>query len=227
LLLRYFGRFWCYGSISALALANLLYIVTEFVGMTAGLTLIGLPLWAADVLSFIFVGAVTFLIGYWPKERVILFVGAINIVFIAAAVQSHPDPAEFGKAFTSWPKISWDLGSNGKLELIMATIGNTVAPFMLYFQNSATIDKESTAKDLRLARADIALGAILQPVFAISVMVCGTALVGKVANLDSSNPRDLISALVPVTGHLGSALFAIGLFNAGWLAAITISLSSS
>ena len=52
-------------------------------------------------------------------------------------------------------------------------------------------------------------------------------LVGRVANLDSSNPADLISALVPVAGRFGSILFAIGLFNAGWLAAVTISMSSA
>jgi Mn2+/Fe2+ NRAMP family transporter len=227
LLLWNFGRFWCYGSVSALALANLLYIITEFVGMTAGLMLIGLPLWASDALSFVFVSAVTFLFGYWPKERFVLFVGAINIVFIAAAILSHPDPAAIARAFVSWPKISWDLGSNGMLVFIMATIGNTIAPFMLYFQSNATIDKEITAEDLQLGRADIALGAVLQPLFAMTVMICGAGLVGKIANLDSSNPTDLISALVPVTGRLGSNLFAIGLFNAGWLAAITISLSSA
>ena len=227
LLLRHFGRFWCYGSVSALAVANLLYIITEFVGMTAGLMLVGLPLWASDILSLIFVSAVTFLIGYWPKERFVLCVGAINVVFIAAAVLSRPDPAAIGRAFASWPALSWHLGSNSMLVFIMATIGNTVAPFMLYFQTNATIDKEITAKDMRLGRADIALGAVLQPVFAMTVMICGAGLVGKVANLDSSNPTDLISALVPVAGRLGSNLFAIGLFNAGWLAAITISLSSA
>ena len=227
LLLLRFGRFWCYSSVSALALANLLYIITEFVGMTAGLMVVGLPLWAGDILSFVFVSAVTFLIGYWPKERFVLFVGAINIVFIAAAIMSHPDPAAIAKAFISRPKISWDLDSNGMLIFIMATIGNTIAPFMLYFQSNATIDKQITANDLRLGRADIALGAVLQPLFAMTVMICGAALVGKIANLNSSNPSDLISALIPVAGRLGSNLFAIGLFNAGWLAAITISLSSA
>jgi Mn2+/Fe2+ NRAMP family transporter len=227
LLHRNFGWFSCYGSVSALALANLLYIITEFVGMTAGLTLIGLPLWAGDLVSLVFVSAVTFLIGYWPKERFVLCVGAINVVFIAAAILTHPDPAEIGRTFTTWPAISWDFGSNSMLVFIMATIGNTVAPFMLYFQNNATIDKEITAKDLRLGRADIALGAVLQPLFAMTVMICGAGLVGKVANLDSSSPTELISALVPVVGRLGSDLFAIGLFNAGWLAAITISLSSA
>ena len=227
LLLCHFGRFWCYSSVSALALANLLYIITEFVGMTAGLMLIGLPLWASDIISFIFVSAVTFLMGYWPKERFVLFVGAINVVFIAAAILSHPDPAAIAETFINWPNISWNLGGNGMLVFIMATIGNTIAPFMLYFQSNATIDKEITAQDLRLGRADIALGAVLQPLFAMTVMICGAGLVGKISNLDSSNPTDLISALVPVTGRLGSNLFAIGLFNAGWLAAITISLSSA
>jgi len=227
LLLSHFGRFWCYSSVSALALANLLYIITEFVGMTAGLMVVGLPLWAGDILSFVFVSAVTFLMGYRPKERFVLFVGAINIVFIAAAIMSHPDPAAIAKEFISRPKISWDLGSNGMLIFIMATVGNAIAPFMLYFQSNATLDKQITANDLRLGRADIALGAILQPLFAMTVMICGAALVGKIANLDSSNPKDLISALIPVAGRLGSNLFAIGLFNAGWLAAITISLSSA
>jgi Mn2+/Fe2+ NRAMP family transporter len=227
LLQRHFGRFWSYGSVSTLALANLLYIVTEFVGMTAGLALLGLPIWAGDILSFAFVSVVTLLNGYWAKERLALFVGAINVVFVAAAILSHPDPTAIGRAFTSWPAVAWDLGGSSMLVFIMATIGNTMAPFMLYFQNSATIDKEITAKDLRLGRADIALGAILQPFFAMAVMICGAGLVGKIADLHTSNPGDLIATLVPVAGRLGSNLFAIGLFNAGWLAAITISLSSA
>ncbi|MBV8226357.1 MAG: divalent metal cation transporter, partial [Verrucomicrobia bacterium] len=227
LLLRHFGRFWSHGSVAALALANLLYIITEFVGMTAGLAVVGLPLWAGDILSLIFVSVVTLLIGYWPKERLALCVGAVNVVFVAAAILSHPDPATIGQVFTSWPRVAWNFSSNGMLVFIMATVGNTVAPFMLYFQNNATIDKEITARDLHLGRTDIALGALLQPLFAMMVMICGAGLVGRVANLDSSNPGDLIAALVPVAGRLGSDLFAIGLFNAGWLAAITIGLSSA
>jgi len=227
LVLRHFGRFWSFSSVSALALANLLYIITEFVGMTAGLTLMGLPLWASDIISFIFVSSVTFLMGYWKKERLALFVGAINVVFIVAAFMSHPNPVEIARVFTTWPRISLALGSNGMLVFIMATIGNTIAPFMLFFQNNATIDKKITAKDLRLGRTDIALGALLQPLFAIAVMICGAALLGKIANLNSSNPANLISALVPAIGHIGSNLFAVGLFNAGWLAAITLGLASA
>lgn len=227
LVLLNFGRFWSFSSVGALTLANLMYTITEFVGMTAGLTLMGLPLWVGAIISFIFVSLVTFLMGYWPKERFTLFVAASSIVFIVAAFLSHPNPAEIAGVFTTWPKISWGLGGNSTLMFIIATIGNTIAPFMLFFQNNATIDKEITAKDLRLGRTDVALGAVLQPLFAMAVMVCGAALLGKVANLDSSSPAGLISALKPIIGHWGSNLFAFGLFNAGWLAAITVCLSSA
>lgn len=227
LLLRHFGSFWHYASVAALALANLMYIVTEFIGMTAGLTLIGLPLLISDLISFAFVCFVMFFMGYWSKERLGIFVGVINIVFIIVAFMSHPDPTEIGKVFTSWPSISWDLKENGMLVFILATIGNAIAPFMLYYNNNTTLDKGLTRKDLRLGRIDIALGSLLQPIFAAAVMICGAALVGQVANLDESNPAELITAFIPVTGHLGSILFALGLFNAGWLAAITISFSSS
>jgi Mn2+/Fe2+ NRAMP family transporter len=50
---------------------------------------------------------------------------------------------------------------------------------------------------------------------------------GRNSNLNNSNPMDLIAALIPSAGQVGSNLFAIGLFNAGWLAAITISMSSA
>lgn len=227
LLVRHFGWIWSLASVSALMLGNLMYVIAEFVGMTALLTLLGLPLWVSDILSFAFVASVTFLIGYWPKERLILLVGTINFVFIVVAFLSHPDPSQIAKVFTTWPRIAWSLSSGSMLVFILATIGNTIAPFMLFFQTSATIDKGITGKDLRLGRADVALGVLFQPLFAMAVMICGAALVGKVANLSSSNPTDLISALVPVTGHLGAYLAALGLFNAGWLAAIAISFSSA
>ena len=226
-LLLYFGRSWSLFSVSALALANLLYIVAEFAGMTAGLAVLGVPLWAGDLLSLHVVGAITIPAGYRRKERFALLVGLVNTVFIAAAILSHPPPSVVARAFTTWPAISWDLGPDAMLVFLAATIGNAVAPFMLYFQTNATLDKGITAQDLPLARSDNGIGALLQPVFAMAVMIGGASLAGTVAHLATSRPADLISALVPAAGRLTSDLFAIGLFNAGWLAAITISLSSA
>ncbi len=226
LLFRHFGRIWGYSSLLALLLANLMYIMAEFIGMTAGLTILGLPLWASDVVSFIFVGSLAIFTGYWKKERLLLFVGALNIAFVVVAYLSHPDPAEIAKVFITWPDITQNV-ENTMMWYIIATIGNDLAAWMIFFQNNATIDKGLTAKDLRLGRIDIAIGCVAQPLLAAAAILCGAALFGHVDNLDSSNPTQIISALVPFTGQLGSILFGLGLFNAGWLAAITISLSTA
>ena len=44
LALKRYGKFWGYYHISTLAFENLLTLITEFIGMTAGLVLLGLPL---------------------------------------------------------------------------------------------------------------------------------------------------------------------------------------
>lgn len=225
LLFRNYGRFWGHFSLLALLLANLMTLMTEFIGMTAGLTMLGLPILTGTVVSFILVVSLAVFTGYWTKERLALLVGTFNIVFLVVAYLSNPDPAEIAKVFTSWsfPLAAQDV----VMWFIVATIGNAIAPWMIFFQSSATIDKGLTAKDLRLGRIDTLLGSIAQPIIAIAAILCGAALFGHLDNPDASNPAEIISALVPVTGQLGSMLFGLGLFNAGWLAAITISLSTS
>lgn len=225
LLFSRFGHFWGYFSLSALLMANLMTLMTEFIGMTAGLIMLGLPLWESTVSSFLLVISLALFTGYWTKERLALIVGALNVVFLVVAYLSHPDPAEIAKAFTTW-NIPLDAQSI-MMWFIIATIGNAVAPWMIFFQSSATIDKGLTAKDLRLGRIDTAIGSIAQPIIAMAAILCGAALFGHLDNPDVSNPAEIISALVPVTGQWGSTLFGLGLFNAGWLAAITISLSTS
>lgn len=227
LVLRRFGRFWSGFSVSALAGGNLLYLITEFAGMTTGLTLIGLPLWLADAVSLVFVCLITLLMGYRQKERFSLVISAVNIVFIVVAFLTHPDASSIAAAFSTWPRISWNAAGNGMPVFIMATVGNCMAPFMLFFQSSASIDRRMTERDLRSGRADISIGAVLQPLFGAAAMLCGAAVCGKIAHLSSAGPADLVSALIRVTGRWGGALFAIGLFNAGWLSAITISFSTA
>jgi len=225
LLFRHFGRLWGFFSLVALLFANLMTLMTEFIGMTAGLTMLGLPLLTSTIVSFVLVVALAIFTGYWTKERLALLVGAFNIVFIVVAYLSNPDPAEIAKAFTTW-NVPLE-AQNVVMWFIVAAIGNAIAPWMIFFQSSATIDKGLTAKDLHLGRIDTMLGSIAQPIIAIAAILCGAALFAHLDSPDASNPAEIISALVPVTGQLGSTLFGLGLFNAGWLAAITISLSTS
>jgi len=219
-----FGRGASVYSVTALSLANTLYIVTEYVGMTAGLTMLGLPLWLADIVCFAFIGSITFFMGYARKEKVALVVGAINVVFIVVAILARPNFSQFAGIFTASSGAASGFGPDSMPVFIMATLGNTIAPFMLYFQNSATLDKEVTSADIHTGRLDILIGSVLQPFFAAVVMICGAALAGKEV---AGNAAGIISAFCSRLGNAGGALFAVGLFNAGWLAATTISMSTA
>ncbi|WP_235857636.1 divalent metal cation transporter [Paenibacillus albiflavus] len=57
--------------------------------------------------------------------------------------------------------------------------------------------------------------------------MCGAALFGHVQNISDAGPSEMISALNDVVGRWPAILFGLGLFNAGFLASITVSLSSS
>lgn len=225
LVLQHYGRFWGYYLISTLAFENLLILITEFIGMTAGLVLLGLPLWLGSALCLLLVVVFVLFTGYWTKERVVLFVAALNVVFLVVAVMTHPDPAAIGHAFAAW-----DIPASLHAAVVwymIATVGNAVAPWMIFFQGSGTIDKGVTSEELHLGRLDSALGTVLQAVVAAGAIIAGAALFGHIQNIGAAGPADLIRAFDDHIGRWPAVLFGIGLFNAGFLASITVSLSSS
>lgn len=220
-----YGRFWGFYHMTTLALENLLTLITEFIGMTAGLVMLGLPLWVSDGICLILTVSFVLFTGYWTKERLALFIGAANLVFLVAAWMTHPSMTAIGQAFQTWNVPS---GPGGDLIwYVLATIGNAVAPWMIFFQSSAVIDKGMTPKDLKLGRIDTAVGCLMQTIIAVGIMICGAALFGHAQDIGHADPSTMIRSLHDVAGRWPAILFGIGLFNAGFLAAITISLSSS
>ncbi len=222
---RRYGKFWGYYHISTLAFENLLTLITEFIGMTAGLMLLGIPMWLSDLLCLIFIASFVIFTGYFTKERIALFIAALDVVYLVIAGMTHPSMSAIGHAFVTWnvPHVL----QGGLMWYIIATVGNAIAPWMIFFQGSGTIDKGVSSKELRLGRIDTAFGLILQVVIAAAIIVIGASLFGHMQNVSSAGPADIISALHHTVGRWAAILFGIGLFDAGFLASITVSLSSS
>ncbi|PWI58742.1 NRAMP family divalent metal transporter [Sulfoacidibacillus thermotolerans] len=225
LVFRHFGRFFGYYSLATLMIENLLTLMTEFIGMTAGLMMMGLPLWGSDLLSLLLVVSLAIFTGYWTKERLALFVSALNAVFILVAFLTHPSLSAVAHAFTAWSIPHHLQGS--VIWFVVATVGNAIAPWMIFFQGSAAIDKGITAKELRLGRIDTLIGSLVQVFIAVAIVLCGAVLYGHIQNVASVGPTAIIHALSSNVGRTAGILFGFGLFNAGFLASITISLSSS
>jgi Mn2+/Fe2+ NRAMP family transporter len=221
-----FGKFWGFFAMSDLVLGNFLTLITEFIGVRAGLGFFGIrPVFAVGGALLMVVAAIT--TGrYWTWERITLTLAIFNGLFIPAAILAKPDWHAVGHAMITW----MPLPSGNRYEimvLIMATIGATVTPWMLFFQQSAVVDKGMQPRDISAGRFDTFLGALLAAVFAIAAILATVPLFHHGINAAEFQAAQFAEALEPLIGHTGAALFALGIFEAGMVAAIAISTSSA
>lgn len=221
-----FGPFWGAFSLLDLGIGNLLTLVTEFVGMGAGLSYFGIPLIIGVPLSAGVVLGITWFGRYWTAERLTLALAGLNLVFVPVAVLAHPDPRQIVHALIS-PSLPGGF-SGAALFLIIANIGTTIAPWMLFYQQSAVVDKGLTPRDIGYGRLDTGIGSVVMGLVAVAVVVATGATLYP-ARVDVANlaPAQWALALQPFVGTNGAALFALGLIESGLVAAVTIGLSSS
>jgi Mn2+/Fe2+ NRAMP family transporter len=221
-----FGRFWGLFAMGDLVVGNFLTLVTEFIGVRAGLSFFGIRPGVAVGGSLILVLAVITTGRYWTWERITLGLAIFNGLFIPAAILARPDWSAVGHALLTWKPLP----SGGHYEiliLILSNIGATVTPWMLFFQQSAAVDKGMQPRDIGVGRFDTMLGAVLASVFAVATVLATVPLFRHGINASQFQTAEFAQALRPWIGHVGAALFALGIFEAGIVAAIAISTSSA
>jgi Mn2+/Fe2+ NRAMP family transporter len=221
-----FGPFWGWFSMVDLMVGNFLTLVTEFIAIRAGLGYFGVPP-AVAVLSALLVLVVALLTHrYWTWERITLAAAMFNLIFIPVALLSHPHWGEIGRALFTWRPLPGGINQETVL-LLLADIGATVTPWMLFFQQSAIADKGLTVRDIRFGRIDTILGATLATLAALATIIATAPLFTHGMTAANFEAAEFAQALQPFVGHWGSALFALGMFEAGMVAAVTISTASA
>jgi len=224
LIFERFGPFWGWFSMIDLGIGNFLTLITEFIAIRAGLGFFGVPPWAAVLAALAVLFSALMSHRYWTWERVTLAAAAFNLIFIPVALMAHPHWGAVGHAMATWKPLP--AFGNDTLMIILSDIGATVTPWMLFFQQSATVDKGMTTKDIHFGRIDTAIGAALAAAAALGAILATAPLFGRMsaANFEAAQ---FAQALVPVIGRFGASLFALGMVEAGIVAAITISTSSA
>jgi NRAMP (natural resistance-associated macrophage protein)-like metal ion transporter len=217
-----FGPFWGWFSLLDLILTDWLTLMTEFIGMTAALRIFGIPSWLTVLVVTAMMAAMVLQGRYWTWEKIALLFCGVNLIYIPGAVLVDPPIHEvlYGSLVPHFPPGGF---SNELFFVLMANIGTTIAPWMLFFQQSAVVDKGMQEKDIALGRFDTAVGSFFTVIVAaFCIILTGTLLNGV-------NINDAATAAIKLMGinkHLGT-LLAIGLFDAGFLGAICISLATS
>jgi NRAMP (natural resistance-associated macrophage protein)-like metal ion transporter len=218
-----FGSFWGWFSLLDLILTDWLTLVTEFIGMTAALHIFGIP----PVITIIIVSIVMMLMvingSYWTWEKIAFLFCAVNLVYIPAAFLVHPSVHDvlYNSVVPHFPAGGF---TNEIFFFLMANIGTTIAPWMVFFQQSAVVDKGMLEKDITWGKVDTFIGSFFTVLVAVfCIVVTGTLLYGR-PEIESA--AQAATALMAINHNVGT-LLAIGLFDAGFLGAICISLASS
>jgi len=216
-----FGNFWGWFSLTDLVLCDWLTLITEFIGMTAAMGIFGVPPWLTCVGVILLMLFMVLNGRYWTWEKITMLFCLLNLIYIPAAFWVNPSSSDIIHGFI--PNLPGGKFDNQFFFFIMANIGTTIAPWMIFFQQSAVVDKGMTEKDVPFGKFDTLLGSVLTVVVAIFIIiVVGTVLPG----VDIDDAAQASKMLMGTHGHAG-AFMAIGLFDAGLLGAICISLASS
>ena len=217
-----FGSFWGWFSLLDLVFLDWLTMITEFIGMTAAMSIFGVAPIVTVIVGWILMGTMVLQGRYWTWEKAALVFCGLNLIYIPAAFMINPpvDKILHGSFIPHLPPGGF---TNALFFLLMANIGTTIAPWMIFFQQSAVVDKGMQEKDMLWGKIDTGVGSLLTVIVAAGcVILTATLLPGQM--IDDAATAAL--RFMPINHYVG-ALLAIGLFDAGFLGAICISLASS
>ena len=230
-----FGPFWGWFSLVDLALINWLTLVTEYIGMTAAMSMFGVPPWITYIGVTAILMAVSATGKYWTFEKLTLFFCAFNLVYVPAAFWAMKSPTVpgWGAVFDGLLVPHLPGGNSGDvIFIILANIGTTITPWQIFFQQSAVVDKGFDIHDVKFGKIDTMFGAVATCVVAAFIIITTAAAFyyhkPPITVQDAKQTADALMPLLPAgQGELARKLFAIGLFDAGFLGALCISLSTS
>jgi len=227
LIFQRFGPFWGWISAADLVVTNLITLITEIIAIRVGMAFFAVPPLVAVGCAVLLVALTSSGARYWRWERVAMALALFNLLFVAVAVLSRPSPGQLVEALVTWTPLPAG-PFQGFLLILASNIGATITPWMLFFQQSASVDKGLTPKDIPQGRLDTAIGTALAALAGCAALVAASTLF--VHHVDTGSllgGAGYAEALQPLIGSLGSGLFALGLIEAGAVAMLTISASTA
>lgn len=201
----------------ALLISNATVTLSEFAGIASGFALFGIPTFVSVPASAFAIWMLTMSGSYRRIEKVLLAISCVFVTYVVAGFMVGPD---WGKALhdTFIPPLSGDLSY---LSLIVALVGTTIAPWMIFLAQSNVVERNARERDIPYQRIDTATGSIVASAISwFIILVTGAVL--HPAGIVVQGAEDAASALAPLVGQYAQALFGAGLIGASFLAACVL-----
>jgi Mn2+/Fe2+ NRAMP family transporter len=219
-----FGKGWAWLSVGTLMLACVGAIVTQLSGMAGVGALFGIPAWATMIVVVGLILAMVWTGSYRSVERIAIVFGLFELAFIVVAFRAGPKAPE---VFTQLRQVP--LANPKYLYLVAANLGAVIMPWMIFYQQSAVLDKGLGPADLKVARGDTAIGAVVTQVIMAAVLIATGATIFKTGGGASlQTVQEIAHAIIPFLGdNVGRVVFAAGMTGAAVVATIVVCLTAA
>ncbi len=223
-----FGQRWALLAAVTLFVSCVGALVTEFAGVAGVGALVGIPRWVSTGAAALALVTLVLLGRYRRVEHVGIAVGALELLFLPAALLAHPHVSMVLHDFVHPPHASAAF-----LTLLGANVGAVIMPWMVFYQQEAVIDKGRRGLNLRSAvrsaRLDTAFGAVITQIVMIAVVVAAAATLGVTHRGQSLNSiGDIANSLTPFLGHRDAIIFfGLGMIGASVVAARVVTLAGA
>ncbi len=201
----------------ALLIANTAVTISEFAGLASGLALFGVPKTISIPLIGLIIWLLTMSGSFRRIEKILLLVSCVFLTYVVAAFMVGPDWGEVARA-TITPHVESD---PSYVSLLVATIGTTIAPWMIFLAQNNVVDKNANEDDLPLQRVDAVSGSVIACAIAWFIVIATGAVLFP-AGIEVADAADAALALEPIVGPWSTILFAAGLVAASFLAACVL-----
>ena len=218
-----YGPAWAAVSVAGMAVINFVAYVAEFAGIALGAAILGIPAPVAIVGALALHAGAVLTGGYTVFERGALVLSLALFSFVVLAVVGHPNLAHLVSDLNPLPAdVPHDYFS-----LVVAMVGASIMPWMLFYQQSASVDKQLTREDLRGSRIETLIGAFASQALMAAIVIAAAAAMESAPALDPATVTQLPEGLARLASGGSGWLIAIGLMGSGLLALVVVSLSAA
>lgn len=202
--------------------ANLTVTIAEFAGIAAALELFGVHRAISMPVSAFLVWFVVVKGNFKQVERFLIAISMIYLTYVFSGLMADPPWRDVVRQIAI-PHVRFD----GEYILLFITmVGTTITPYMQFYLQSAVVDKGVRIEEYRFVKMDVYAGAFMTGFIAFFIILA-TGTILHPAGVEVHTADEAAKALEPLAGEFASHLFAVGLLNASFLAALVLPLATA
>lgn len=204
-------------AMGALLVSNTTVTLSEFAGIASGLGLFGIPAYISVPVAALAIWLLTMSGSYRRIEKILLAISCVFLTYVVAGVLVAPNWAD-AAYYTIVPNIE---ATPAYISLLVANVGTTIAPWMIFLAQSNVVEKNLNASDLFYQRVDTISGAVIASAISWFIILTTGAVLAP-AHVVVNEAQDAALALAPLVGDYAQILFGAGLVGASFLAACVL-----